>query len=302
MEIELGCVLLAKLKWVLFVSQGPFVLTARMSRPHQDMLMLARENRRRKKYRVTEADVWALKWTVWVCVYVCVSPRWPWVKKTGVDWGSSVATRDTDLTDTTELSMYMCVWVYRRVFFSVCVYMFCVRVHPPRRFLYLPAAKYLRINPSVRTRNWRGFTTVRHTQTYTFGFLLFPVRKEKSWKKRNETILYNDAVSLFFSTTNCPWLFPVCVCEANTLTLFAHIVTAGVFLHQLLLYLWSGHLRNCCNFYDFPPDRSPFSLCLSTFMKWSHAAFEISNISCSCGDIFNCSITRFHTDGHLNSP
>lgn len=102
-----------------------------------------------------------------------------------------------------------------------------------------------------------------HTNTHV-SFALSWAEGVKLQKKKDEIILYDDAVPLFLTIRDCPWLsysfslyVSVCVCVCQTefkanfhLTLFAHIVTAGIFLHWLCLYLWSVPLYVCDIFYS----------------------------------------------------
>lgn len=87
----------------------------------------------------------------YMCMYVCVCWKWPWVKR----WGLTEAVLSQQQTAIWQhWSHWVCVCVRVCLFASECV-------SSPCRFLYLPAAKYLRINPSVRTRNW----LTRHSVT-----------------------------------------------------------------------------------------------------------------------------------------
>lgn len=66
--------------------------------------------------------------------------------------------------------------------------------------MYLPAAQYLRINQSVRTRNWWTFTTVWHMHLHTPIFCSFLGGKDEKKEKENDIIWWD---SLFVAC--CPW-------------------------------------------------------------------------------------------------
>ena len=104
--------------------------------------------------------------------------------------------------------------------FCVCVCVW-VCVHPPLRSLYPPAAKYLRINPSVRKRSWQAFTTVWHTQRHAHTYrLLFPGRKGEQLEK-NEIILQDDVVTLLLAARDCLLFF--CACSRRLKHIFTRL-------------------------------------------------------------------------------
>ncbi len=263
-----------------------------------------------------------------LCVYV--SQRWPWGRLRQFCRNKR---RRSDRQHWT-LCVSLCVWVYAHVFLLVCVHLFCVYVlvHPPCRFVYLPAARYLRINPSVRTRNWQAFTTVWHTHAHTpivYPFLGGRGRVEK--EKWNNVVwwccpfvsYYNKLPMAVFSFPVCVWVF-----RQTLRQMFCFIVTYFVpcfctnCVHicvPLYVCVWQLLLINNCSSWEvlkwvcyFPPDCSPFSFCLSTFLKCSHTALGMSILLLlKWGHVqlrplqclfVSCFITHHHTDGHNGSP